>query len=97
MLMFQLFYELGCFSFFKEDYETAKQHFTDCYKLYEKLENNPSLKSEVKFCAIDNEKLDGYCTALGIKTKFDVSTPPVDLCQQFKVSVQNHYKVSILT
>lgn len=86
----QFHYEMGSFSFFREDYANAKQHFTECYKFYQALEKNKELRSKVKFCCIDKEKLFGYCRACDVK--IESSDDPTDLHEKFKLSVKNEFK-----
>ncbi|KAK6639269.1 hypothetical protein RUM43_007541 [Polyplax serrata] len=86
----QVNYELGCFTFFRDDYVSAKQYFTDCCKLYEELQANVTLQSKVQFCNINRQRLEGYCKAFDISFKSEDSATP-DLYDQFKLSILNQY------
>ena len=86
----QFHYELGSFCFFREDYSSAKQHFTECLKHYQALEKNPDLKSKVKFCNIDKDRLEGYCQASDII--FNADKDNTDFYEKYKSSIKNHYK-----
>ncbi|XP_066992327.2 integrator complex subunit 8 [Anabrus simplex] len=60
----QVLYDLGSYSFFREDYVKAREYFTKTADLFKKLGES---HTEMKYCTISSSRLDGYCTACGIE------------------------------
>ncbi|XP_076321437.1 integrator complex subunit 8 isoform X2 [Tachypleus tridentatus] len=79
----QVSYDLGCYHFYKENYQEAKEDFCKASSLFPKLQN-PVM------CQVEEAKLKGYCQACGIITPI-VSTPE-SLQERLVTSVKEGFK-----
>ncbi|GJQ85413.1 hypothetical protein Trydic_g23844 [Trypoxylus dichotomus] len=77
----QINYELGCFHFYRENYDVAKAHFQNTMEFYNQIINR------IGFANLKMENLDGYL--LACKTQPDANNR--NLLHAFSVCVANQY------
>ncbi|KAL0269326.1 UNVERIFIED_CONTAM: hypothetical protein PYX00_007105 [Menopon gallinae] len=82
----QLAYELGCYSFYEEDYVMAEMDFASCLDLYQKKDD---FQKKIPFCVLDKAKLDEYCKALRIN--YSTSVGEKSLLEKFRNSIKDGY------
>jgi hypothetical protein len=83
----QLNYDLGTFFFYKEDYNSAREHFSECLSSFRAMKNNNGF---VKF---NFNVLEVYVRACSGPTDGSKRS----LLEQLNLSIVNHYMVSIFS
>lgn len=87
-LMAQIYFDLCAYNIFIKKYDVGRQMIILCRDNLKKLkEEFAGRQSEVRFCTVTDEELNGYLSACGI-----FEQEPVSLFQRFNESILNKNK-----
>lgn len=84
----QIYYDLCAYNVFIKKYDVAKEMILLCRENLTKLKKEfAGRMSEIQFCTVTDDDLQGYLMACGIR-----ETTPVSLFQKFNQSLMNNHK-----
>lgn len=84
----QIHYDLANYYLFSNQYEKSKESIIECEKNFLELKNIYKNKSDYLYCHIDQDELNGYKEACGIRSP---ENPP-SLLEQFHRSIMRNFE-----